>query len=118
MRTRVGGVILELRTQQGMSLSLLAERAGISQSHLGRIERGTTMPSYSVVADLARALNTNLSVFTSYTDRASRADAVIEEVLSEAGVPEQDLDVIFHASLTAREMLAKLLVSNPSPYPA
>lgn len=108
-RTRVGGAIQELRTQLGMSLGDLAEQSRVSQSHLGRIERGMAMPSYSVVANIAHALNTDLAVFTRYTDCSSRADAVIERALTDAGIPPEDLELIFRTSLKAREILADVL---------
>jgi transcriptional regulator with XRE-family HTH domain len=114
-RARVGGIILELRTQLGMSLGELAERSGVSQSHLGRIERGMTMPSYSVVADIASALNTDLAFFTRYTDRSSRADYTIQQVLTEAGIAESDQELVFRMSLKAREVLAGMFADAGSP---
>ena len=116
LRLRVGGAIQEFRTRSGLSRTELAELSGVSLSHVSRIERELTMPSYNMVEAIAGALRAEMSVFTQFTDRSSQADGVIEQVLSHIGVPPQDLDLIFRTSLTARELLAGLF-ANPETIP-
>jgi predicted transcriptional regulator len=45
-----------LRLKAGLSQSMLAERAQMSQPHIARIERGNTDPGTETVARIARAL--------------------------------------------------------------
>lgn len=58
-----GAIIKSRRESLGMSRRELAIRAGISRSHLGRIERDEVDPRLSTVRRLARALG--LSVLES-----------------------------------------------------
>jgi transcriptional regulator with XRE-family HTH domain len=113
-RMRVGSAIQELRIQRGLSRTELAKRSGVSLSHISRIENGLTMPSYSMVESLADGLQADLSHFTQFTDRSSRADGIIDQVLSATGVPDQDLDLILRTSLKAREILAGLFADPDS----
>ena len=55
-RNSMGPRIRELRIENGMTLDELAHRAGISASHLSRLERGQTAPSFKVAADIAREI--------------------------------------------------------------
>jgi transcriptional regulator with XRE-family HTH domain len=49
--------IKELRTEQGMTLAELGEKAKLSTSYLSQIERDKTSPSLSTLMSIARALN-------------------------------------------------------------
>jgi transcriptional regulator with XRE-family HTH domain len=57
----LGERIRALRQQQGMTLEDLAGLANISASHLSRLERGQTQPSFIVAATLADHLGVSLS---------------------------------------------------------
>lgn len=57
----VGPALRSIRTDAGMSLTRVAERAGVSKGHLSRIERGLAQPSLEMVATLADALDSSLS---------------------------------------------------------
>jgi transcriptional regulator with XRE-family HTH domain len=59
----IGERIKVLRTQQGMTLAELGEKANLSTSHLSQIERDKTAPSLSTLTMLARALNVELRFF-------------------------------------------------------
>jgi transcriptional regulator with XRE-family HTH domain len=52
----LGQHIRRLRRERGMTLEQLASLAGISASHLSRLERGQTQPSFKVAAALANHL--------------------------------------------------------------
>jgi transcriptional regulator with XRE-family HTH domain len=69
---RVGNLIRELRTRQGVSLRTLAARAGFSPSFLSQVERGQASPSIASLERLAQALGTTLGEFF----RVSRAAVV------------------------------------------
>jgi transcriptional regulator with XRE-family HTH domain len=77
VRQRVGPTLRAMRLRKRLSLNELAERAGISPSHLSRIERGLTVPSYDVLDNIATALGSDLN---SLRSREKSARAVDDEL--------------------------------------
>src|SRR3954464_14433071 len=71
IRTRVGGAIRELRLQRKWSQERLAEAAGKSGKHVGRIERGEVDVGLTMLAVLARALSVDIAELFGHP-RASR----------------------------------------------
>lgn len=57
----IGLRIRELRLERGMTLDQLSRAAGISASHLSRLERGQAEPSFTVAAALATQLGVSLN---------------------------------------------------------
>jgi transcriptional regulator with XRE-family HTH domain len=57
----IGPTIRTLRLERGMTLDQLAAGAGISASHLSRLERGQAEPSFTVAAALAKEIGVTLS---------------------------------------------------------
>lgn len=57
-----GADVLRLRSDAGIPRTALARAAGIDQSYLARIERGTASPSPEVCARLALALGADLAI--------------------------------------------------------
>ena len=57
----VGNASRRLRLAQGLTLSDVAARAGISRAMLSRLETGDAMPSLDTIAALTRALGVNLT---------------------------------------------------------
>lgn len=60
---RVGDLVRELRTRQGLSLRTLALRAGFSPSFVSQVERGQASPSIASLERLAQALGVTLGDF-------------------------------------------------------
>lgn len=56
----IGPRIREIRLERGMTLDQLSRSAGISASHLSRLERGQAEPSFTVAAGLADKLGISL----------------------------------------------------------
>ncbi len=54
--------VRELRMQQGLSQTELANRAGMAQPAVARFESGGTVPTLPVLERLARALGAELTV--------------------------------------------------------
>lgn len=54
--------LIEARTKQNMTQKELAERSGIRQSNISRIEKGTSSPNISTLQKLAEGLGMNLQV--------------------------------------------------------
>ena len=57
----IGLRIRELRLERGMTLDQLSKAAGISASHLSRLEREQAEPSFTVAAALATQLGVSLN---------------------------------------------------------
>jgi transcriptional regulator with XRE-family HTH domain len=55
-----GPALREIRERSGLSVSALAESAGIRQPHLSNIEAGRRKPSPEVIVALAKALKCDL----------------------------------------------------------
>lgn len=53
---QVGGKIKQLRTKEGMSQQELAEKAGLPQSHISRIENAQHSATHKTLQKVARAL--------------------------------------------------------------
>lgn len=53
--------IRELRKKAGMTQTQLAEKAGIPQSHVSRLENGEHSPSFTTLEKIAMALNVPVS---------------------------------------------------------
>ncbi len=60
MKREIQQKIRELRKERGLTLRLLAEKAGCTQSYISQIETGLTVPSLSMVGRLAAALKINV----------------------------------------------------------
>lgn len=58
----LGGRVRELRVQQGLSQTELAQRAGMTQPAVARFEAGGTVPTLPVLERLARSLGAELRV--------------------------------------------------------
>jgi transcriptional regulator with XRE-family HTH domain len=63
MSQSVGERIRGLRTELGMTLAALSEKADISISYLSQVERDKTTPSLNSLSAIARALNVGLRYF-------------------------------------------------------
>ena len=83
VRQRIGPTIKALRMERGYSLNALAEEAGISPSHLSRMERGLTVPSYDVLDRVADALGSDLRALREEEEAAKQVDADLDHLLSE-----------------------------------
>lgn len=60
-RTAVGRVLRSWRTEQGLRLADVAERAGVSTQYLSEVERGRKEASSEVLGAVTEALGSSLS---------------------------------------------------------
>lgn len=61
-RHRIGKRIAELRMEQGLSQTQLAERCGLRQHHISRIENGTYCVGLDTLQTIAEALGTRVEL--------------------------------------------------------
>lgn len=115
----VGSRLQALRRAQGITLSELARDTGYTTGYLSQVENGATVPSISALADLAGALESDVSSFFPVADEprinVSRAadpnklrvapNAGEEyEVLTHRG-PDSAFTALIHRIYPTREMV-------------
>ena len=61
MNNNFGKKLKELRKSKGYTQQILAEKAGIDEKHLSRIENGKYFPSYLTLNKLLNALGTSVT---------------------------------------------------------
>lgn len=77
----IGQRIRKIRKAYGLSQEALAERVGISTTHMSHIETGNTKLSLPVLVDLAAVLDVrtdDLLCNSSASDRSTTMDAIAE----------------------------------------
>ena len=92
-RNSMGPRIRELRMERGMTLDELAQLADISASHLSRLERGQTAPSFRVAAEIARHIGVKPSELATIQREQSDVDQHLTDLLIERGL---DIDMAQH----------------------
>lgn len=107
IRQRIGPVIKALRQEQQLSLQVVAERAGISPSHLSRIERGLTVPSYDVLDRIADAIGSDLTSLRSDEKSARTVDDRLNAFFDRMGLSESARRELLQLSPESRAELAK-----------
>lgn len=59
----LGDKIRKIRKSEGLTISALAERVGVSESYISQLERGLMDPSVSLLRKLANALEVSVAAF-------------------------------------------------------
>jgi transcriptional regulator with XRE-family HTH domain len=69
-----GATVRRLRLEQDLTQERLAERAGLTTTYVGQVERGDKVPSLTVVLKLARGLSISPSeLMTPFSGATLRA---------------------------------------------
>jgi len=84
-RDNLGEVIRRQRAMMALTLAELAERSGVSASHLGRIERGERFPSARTLRRIARPLGFDETL----PEDGGQLDPYVATVLSQEPVSIQ-----------------------------
>ncbi|MEI2616078.1 MAG: helix-turn-helix domain-containing protein [Thermomicrobiales bacterium] len=107
-RQRIGPAIRRMRRMKGLTLDGLASQAGISASHLSRLERGQTLPSFQVLSDIAHVLGADVDDFVRLEAEVTTLDAEFQDMLDARGFPE-DLQIeLLSTSIELRQALFAL----------
>ncbi|HEV2106903.1 MAG TPA: helix-turn-helix transcriptional regulator [Thermomicrobiales bacterium] len=109
VRQRIGPVIKALRQAQRISLQTVAGRAGISPSHLSRIERGLTVPSYDVLDRIADAIGSDLTSLRVDEETARSVDERLDKFFDRVGLSPAARQELLQLSPEARAELAQNL---------
>lgn len=104
-RQRIGPAIRRLRRMNGLTLDELSSQAGISASHLSRLERGQTLPSFQVLSDIAHVLNTDVDDFVRLESEVTDLDAKFGEILDARNFPVDLQQELLACSIELRQAL-------------
>jgi transcriptional regulator with XRE-family HTH domain len=74
-----GRNIRAARESRNVSRELAAERAGITVSYLGEVERGEKWPTLGIICSVARGLNVSAASFFEFEGDEAEAGNLIEQ---------------------------------------
>lgn len=94
-RLNIGETILHLRKQRNITQEQLAGMVGVSAGAVSKWETGNSTPDISLLAPLARALNTSLDSLLSYQQELSEAEV--------SAIKQKLTDIFLHQGFTAGE---------------
>jgi transcriptional regulator with XRE-family HTH domain len=112
VRQRIGPVIRRLRQQQGLSLSDLAQRTDISVSYLSRLEKGRSVPSFTLLSRLGQELGVDIGFFVETEREAQSVDEMLERSLGHTEIPSVIWPELFSLSIEARKAILIFLESQ------
>ena len=75
-----GKKIRAIREASQLSRELAAEKAGITVSYLGEVERGEKWPSLEIISAIASALSAPLSSLFDFDDQETDRNALIQKL--------------------------------------
>lgn len=109
---RMGQRIRKYRKACELSQEQLAEKIGISVTHMSHIETGNTKMSLAVAADIANALSVHLDALLYDRPRVNRTDIVVEVIEVLESCSEKELFIILDNVKYLKEILRKHLESQ------
>lgn len=104
-RQRIGPAIRKLRRINDLTLDDLASQAGISASHLSRLERGQTLPSFTVLAQIAHVLGVSVDEFVQLEMDVTALDAEFGDSLQQLGFSDEAKRELLAGSIELRRAL-------------
>jgi transcriptional regulator with XRE-family HTH domain len=113
-RQRIGPAIRRLRRMNGLTLDDLASQAGISASHLSRLERGQTLPSFQVLSDIAHVLGADVDEFVRLESEVTQRDKDFQVLLDARGFPEDLQQELMTSSIELRRALFDVFKELPT----
>jgi transcriptional regulator with XRE-family HTH domain len=108
-RQRIGPAIRKLRHEQSLTLDDLAAQAGISASHLSRLERGQTLPSFTVLAGIAHVLGVSIDEFAQLEQDVTVLDHELGDMLTSLGLDDATRGEFLSLSIESRRVLAGVI---------
>jgi len=109
VRQRVGPTLRSMRMRRKISLSDLAQSAAISPSHLSRIERGLTVPSYEVLDNIASALGSDLTSLRTKEKSARVVDDELRDLFVRLQLDDGAQQELLRLSHETRQALADVM---------
>lgn len=106
---KIGQRIRKYRKAYAWSQEQLAEKIGISVTHMSHIETGNTKMSLVVAADIARALSVHLDALLYDSPKISRTEIENEIMVVLESCSEKELFIILDGVKSLKEILRKHL---------
>lgn len=75
--SKIGGFIKEIRKEEGLNITELANKAGISRPYLSQIESGKRIPSNDLLLQISRALDVSYSVMLQMSGQEGMSNSVM-----------------------------------------
>ena len=111
---QIGQKIRSYRKAQGLSQDALAERIGISVTHMSHIETGNTKLSLPVLADIARTLEVPCDALI-FDNPSPQKGRIAELAALLEGCSERELRVIAGIARAAKAALREDGEQQPNP---
>lgn len=108
-RQRIGPAVRRLRRLQGLTLDQLAEAAAVSPSHLSRLERSQTLPSFPVMAKIADALEVDVNEFVRLEHDVTHLDDELSWYLGMLALTDDANQELFGLTIETRRALVDCL---------
>src|SRR5918912_2510134 len=108
-RQRIGPAIRQLRQQQGLTLSDLAQQTGISVSYLSHLEKGRSVPSFTLLSWIGQELGVPIGFFVETEQDARHVDEQLVEELSHTTIPKKIWPEILGMSLEGPKAIVDYL---------
>jgi len=103
-RLKIGETILKLRKERNITQDQLALMVGISAGAVSKWENGNSMPDISLLAPLARALNTSPDALLSFQRELSEVEIT--------NIKEELTKLFFHEGYSAGEEKCKVYLNE------
>lgn len=94
--TQIGRLIKEIRISEGLTIQLLADRAGISKGMLSRIENGRIIPSLHVTIKLIEKLNYPLGDFFKRIEQQDEQSYIVLKKGDRTKIDREDKSIGFN----------------------
>jgi len=94
--------IRQVRAEQGLTQSQLAELAGINQGDLSRIEAGDRDPRWSTIMRISAALGEAIKIETPSTQRRPLSPESRSQIKAKARNAKLDLSVLEHGPIAVK----------------
>ena len=105
--TDLGELIRELRAARGFTSRELAEQAGISVSHLEKIESGQRNPGMSTFIKIMIELDVNISLYSTGNTVQEKCIVVMQDIVS--GCTEKEARYLAHMVKCMADSFALML---------
>jgi transcriptional regulator with XRE-family HTH domain len=115
LRQHIGPAVKELREREGWSLRDLGARCGVSSAYLSRIERGSSIPSFSILASIAAAFRVSPEYFIEFERTAKELESELAHTLEQLGVPRSTWHEFAELSMEAQGAIVEAFQAMTMP---
>jgi transcriptional regulator with XRE-family HTH domain len=111
-RQRIGPTLRQLRQRKGWSLTDLVQRSGISVSYLSRLEKGKSVPAFTLLSRLGQELGVDVGFFVQTEQDTRVLDARLTAAFRHSSIPSAVWPELVGLSSDARQALLTCLTTG------